>query len=272
MPRKNISVNPYLSEYIYDLLWNVTDEERKKISRKYWFILKSATRSRNFADFSTLEEKMRLCSELGIEYALVFTKDKIANTESLKKVMSMYAEDKKAGAIKELSQLKVFVSTDRDLSFLLSLMSASIHQKTYYLNQQLNKLGYSLKNWDKNLVTPEGKELRETIDSTELIDKTLFNCALTIDFVKNVLDIDPFDMKVILYLNTLRRTYIQREHVIGFFKDFNPKKIGTSLKRLLVNGYISKYPEVKTFKYTITEKGIKTVSDFRQLVIKYNNF
>src|ERR1035437_2509825 len=161
MPRKNISANAYLSEYVYDLIWNITAENKMKLSRRYWKLFQSALRARNFADFSTLEEKMQLFSELDINFALIISKEKLENAVGLKKVMQMYQDDLNAGAVREISKLKTFVVTARDTAFLLSLMSQTIHSNSYFLNQQLNKTAYHIKNWKKNEISPEGEQLRE---------------------------------------------------------------------------------------------------------------
>lgn len=272
MPQKSISINPYLSEYVYDLLWNFPLEDRKKISRKYWHLLTSATRARGFADYSTLEEKMGLFSELGIEYAIIFTQEKLKNTIALKRAMKLYESDRIAGAVKEISKLKVFVSADREIAFLLSLISQTIHHKSYFINHQLNKVHYSFKNWDKNKVTSGGQDIKEAIDGCEVIDKTLLNCCINIDFVSGIAGVIPFDMKILLYLNMYRHLYIEKEKISHHFSVYNKKKINTSLKRLLLNDFIKKNIKTNSTEYTLAVKGINAVSDFRNSILKQNNF
>lgn len=272
MPRKNVSVNPYLSEYVYDLLWNLPLDIRKTISRKYWHLTTSSKRARNFADFSTLEEKMLLFSELGIDYAIVFSQDKIKNTNALKKVMAMYESDRQAGALQEVSKLKVFVSSDKELSFLLSLMSQTIHTKSYYLNQQLNKTSYHIKNWNKNEISPEGQELREAVEGSSILDITMLNCAINMDLVQGLFGITPLDMKVLLYLIQYKHTYVEKEIIVEYFAGYNKKKISTSLKRLKLNGFIRTHIDLSTLKYTLVREGVKVVGDFRNIILKNNQF
>lgn len=272
MPQKSLSINPYLSEYVYDLLWNYPLEDRKKISRKYWNLLTSSTRARNFADYSTLEQKMGLFAELGIEYAIIFTQEKLKNTTALKQAMKLYQADKIAGAVKELSKLKVFVSADREMSFLLSLMSQTIHQKGYFLNHQLNKLQFSLKNWPKDKISAEEKEFREIIEGCDSIDKTLLNCCINIDFVRSNIGVAPFDMRTLLYLNMYKHTYISKERVADYFSFYSKNKIGISLKRLFLNDFIKREFKGIEVKYALTVKGINAVSDFRKSVLKENNY
>ena len=272
MPRKNISVNPYLSEYVYDLLWNVTAENKLKLSRKYWGMTVSSTRSRNFADFSTLEQKMELFSELGINFAFIVTPEEFENTGGLKKVMQLYNQDKNAGAVKKASELKAFVVTDRDTSFLLSILSQTIHHSSYFLNQQLNKTAYHIKNWKKNEISPEGNDLRESINSADIIDRTLYNCAVNLDFVPSILGVTSLDLKILLYLNQFRHKYIVKEEVHADFGMYNKKKVSACLKRLLVNGLLMKHQRSLELKYTISTEGIRVVGEFRKIVLKQNNF
>lgn len=272
MPQKSISINPYLSEYVYDLLWNFPLEDRKKISRKYWHLLTSATRARGFADYSTLEEKMGLFSELGIEYAIIFTQEKLKNTIALKRAMKLYESDRIAGAVKEISKLKVFVSADREIAFLLSLISQTIHHKSYFINHQLNKLQYSLKGWDANRISETEKDFKEVIEGCDLIDKTLLNCCINIDFVSSIVGVIPFDMKILLYLNLYKHIYVSKGRICEYLSSYNKKKINTSLKRLLLNDFIRKNIKELDIKYTLTVKGINAVSDFRNSILKQNNF
>lgn len=272
MPRKNISANPYLSEYVYDLVWNLTADNKKKLSSRYWKLFQSSVRARNFADFSTLEEKMRLFSELEIDYALVISKEKLQNSEGLKRVMQMYQEDLQAGAVKEISRLKTFVVSARETAFLLSIMSQTIHHKDYFLNQQLNKTAYHIKKWKKDAISPEGEEIRDAINSVDIIDRTLMNCAMNLDLVQTILGVHPLDMKILLYLNKYRHKYISKEEVIEDFGGYNKKKISISLKRLLLNNYTKKYPDVLHMKYTLSHIGITAVGNFRNLILKHNNF
>lgn len=272
MPKKTATGSPYLAEYVYDLLWNITPEVKKKLSRKYWHLTTSSTRARNFADFSTLEEKMLLFSELDIEYAIIFSQEKIKNTNSLKKVLAMYESDRQAGAAQEISGLKVFVTSDKELSFLLSLMAQTIHHKSYFLNQQLNKTAYHIQNWSKSRITTEGQELREAVEGASIIDRTILNCAINLDLTQGIFGVTPLDMKVLLYLNQYRHTYIEKEIVVEYFAGYNKKKISTSLKRLKLKDFLRTHTDLTNLRYTLTNIGIKTVGDFRNLILKQNQF
>lgn len=272
MPRKNISANPYLSEYVYDLLWNVTAENKLKLSRKYWCLMVSSIRARNFADFSTLEQKMELFSELGISYAFIISPEKFDNKGGLKKIMQLYNQDKTAGAVKKASELKTFVVTERDTAFFLSLLSQTIHHSGYFLNQQLNKTIYHIKNWKKNEISPEAVKFRESIDAADTIDRMLYNCAVNIDFVPAILGIKPLDLKILLYMNQFRHRYVPKEEVQADFSSYNKKHVATSLNKLLLNNYLMKHQKSVEQIYTISTAGIRAVGTFREIILKQNNF
>lgn len=272
MPRKNISANPYLSDYVYDLLWNITAENKKKLSRKHWKIFNSALRARNFADFSTLEEKMQLFDELDINFALIISKEKLENAVGLKKVMQMYQEDLNAGAVRQVSKLKTFVVSARETAFLLSVMSQTIHHQSYFLNQQLNKTAYHIEKWKKDEISPEGEELRKALNSVDILDRTLLNCSIYLELVQTNLGVYPLDMKILLYLNQFRHRYTSKEEIAEDFTGYNKKKVSISLKRLLVNNYIMKHPDLMNIRYTLSQVGLKAVANFRNLILKANNF
>ena len=118
MPNKILVRNPALNEWVWNILYNITPEQKKKLSAPFLTILKSSVKAKSFAEFSTIDEKIRLFSELVYDNAIVFFEDKANSVNGLKVVLEKFEKDRQAAAAKEISQLKVFVSSDKQIKWL----------------------------------------------------------------------------------------------------------------------------------------------------------
>jgi hypothetical protein len=273
MPNKLLVRNPMLNEFVWDLLYNITDEQKKRLSKPHLLILKSSVKTKNFCEFSTLDEKVRLFSELGIENAIVFFQDKINSVNGLKKILEKYEQDKQAGAANEIAKLKVFVSSDKNVKWLLSLMADTIHHKSYFLNLEYNRLGYHIKGWTKDRNLSDSKQVSESIENSDLLVTMMLNSAMAMDYIDGLLGISALDMKVLLYLYGYRHTYLEKGRIWDFFTPTIAKgKVNTSMKRLFMNEYIKKHIDYTNQRYTITTAGIDFVTKFTSHIMKQNQF
>lgn len=273
MPNKILVHNPYLNEFVYDLLYNITPEQKKNLSKQFLSILKSNVKSKNFSDFSSLDEKVRFFSELGIESAIVFFQDKFNSVNALKKILEKYDDNKQAGASKEMTSLKIFVSSDKQVKFLLGMMSDTIMHRSYFLNQDFNKIGFHVKEWSKKLDSPASTEIKDAIENSDIISKTILNSCMSIKFVDGFIGIDEHSILVLLYLSGYRHTYVDKEFIWEYFVGVIPKgKVTTCIKRLFLDELIRKHVDYSNPRYTITSSGIEKVNQFRNRVIKQNNF
>lgn len=273
MPNKLLVRNPYLNEFVWDLLYNVTMEQKKKLSKPFLQILKSPIKCKNFAEFSTLDEKVRFLSELGMDCSIVFFQDKIQSMNRLKVILEKYEEDKQVAASKEITQLKVFVSSDKQVKWLLGLMADTIHHKSYFLNLEYNRAVYHVKKWDRNRHTPESKELNETIESSDFVAKFLISAFNSLGTVSSFLEVTQYDIKILLYLYNYRHLYLEKARIWDYFSgDITKGNVTTCLKRLFLNEYIRKHADYRILKYSITGSGIQMVNQFMSRVLKSTQF
>lgn len=273
MPNKLLVRNAYLNEFVYDLLYNITQEEKKNLSKPFLHILKSSVKCKNFAEFSTLDEKVRFFSELGKECVMLFLNDPVNSVNGLKKVLEKYEDGKQVGASKELVKLKVFVSSDKHVKFFSGLMADTIMHKSYFLNLELNKTAFHIKSWPKLINTPDSEELKDSIDSADVVTKNILSSLISIRLINSLVGIDELSMMILLYLYGYRHTYIEKERIWSYFVGGITKgKITTSIKRLFLNQYIRKHVDYKHPKFTITSSGLLLVNQFRERVIKQNGF
>lgn len=273
MPNKVLVRNPALNEWVWNILYNITPEQKAKLSAPYLRILKSSVRSKSFAEFSTLDEKVRLFSELGYDNALVFFEDKAKSVNALKVVLEKFEKDRVAAASKDISHMKVFVSSDKQIRWLLSIMADTIHHKSYFLNLELNRVGHHLKSWKSQRIAPSTKELSESLDNVDLLVSTLLNALFISDYVDGFLGLRPLDLKILLYLYGFRHTYIEKQRIWDYFAGASSKqRITASMKRLYMHEFVRKHIDLSLWRYSVTAKGIDSVNQYMQRVIKQNNF
>lgn len=274
MPNKFLVRNGALSEFVYDLLYNISDEQRKKLSKPFSLLCKSDTKARNFAEFSTLDEKVRLFNELGMDNALVFFQDKIKSVNRLKEILLKYEENKQAGAAKEIVALKVFVSSDKNVTWLLGLMADTIHHKSYFLNQQFNKIGYHIKEWSKKKEIAGSIELNEAVENSDLLVSLFLNSLENSGYAESYFGVRELDLKILMYLYGYRHTHIEKDRMRDFFGVGvrSKGKVTTSVKRLFNAGHIKKHTDYSVPKYTISSSGIKIVNQFVDKILTQTKY
>lgn len=273
MPNKILVRNPALNEWVWNILYNITPEQKKRLTAPFLTILKSSVKAKSFAEYSTIDEKIRLFSELGYDNAIVFFEDKAKSVNSLKVILEKFEKDRQAAASKEISQLKVFVSSDKQIKWLLGLMADTIHHKSYFLNLEMNRVGHHLKSWKSQRIAPSTKELSDTIDNADLVINTLLNGLWVSDYAESFLGLKLLDLKILLYLYGFRHTYIVKDRIWDYFAGATSKqKVASSMKRLMYNQFMIKHIDVRLGKYSISSKGIESVNSYMQRVLKQNNF
>lgn len=277
MPNKLLVRNPSLNAFIYSLLYELTNEQKKRLSKPFMFVAKSERRAKNFSEFSTLDEKVRFLSELGFENALVFFQDKIGSVNGLKVILEKYEQKKVASAAKDIIDLKVFVSSDKQVKHLLSLMADTISHKSYFLNLEYSRVGYHIKNWKSEINTPSSKELIETVDNSDLVIKTVLNSCNLLSQSDSISGVNQYQIKVLLYLYGFRHTFISKQKIWDFFAgDFTKGKCTSALKGLSNNDMVKKHTEkctdLRQVKYGISASGIDATNEFINRVLKQNNY
>lgn len=272
MPNKLLVRNPALNEFIYSILYSLTNEQKKKLSKPFLFVAKSERRAKNFSEFSTMDEKVRLLSELGYDNAIVFFQDKIGSMNSLKVILEKYWENKSASAAKDIVDIGVFVSSDKQVKYLLSLMADTISHKSYFLNLEYNRVGYHIKGWKPKRDTPDSRQLNETIESLDLVAKTILNSCNSLSFVDSISGVNQYQMKILLYLFEYRHTFIPKQKIWDFFAgDFTKGKCTSALKGLYGNDFVKKPHNLK-LEYSLTALGIDAVTTFINRILKQNNY
>lgn len=273
MPKIDIIRNPFLNAVMYDLCYSMTEEIRTGLSIYYRRILFSERKTKSFCENSSIDTKLKFFNAIGLNNALTVFPDKSKSGSSLKEILKKYDNEKLAAAQKEHAVMGMYVTTDKETSFLLGLMGQNINSKSFLLNLDYNKTAYHIKEWGKKLSTPMHHELLDTVENSGVVAKTILHSFLNMDATITLYGINQVDLQVLLYFFVKREMYISRDSVWDKFEGYVQKKRTTmSIKRLLLNDYLKKHIDWKLVKYTISAKGIDLINMFMQRVLKENNF
>jgi hypothetical protein len=273
MPKIEIIRNPFLNAVMYDVCYNLPDEVKKGLSIYYRRILFSERKTKGFCENSSIDTKLKFFNAIGLSNALTIFPDKSKSGAALKEILKKYEQQKLAAAQKEHAMLGVYVTTDKETSFLLGLMGQNINSKSFLLNLDYNKTAYHIKGWDKKLNTQPHNQLLDAVENASVVANTIFNAFLGMDATITLYGINQIDLQLVLYFFTKKDNYVSRETVWDKFEGYIQKKRTTmSLKRLLDNEFIKKHFDWQNLKYTITSKGIDLIHQYMKRVLKQNNF
>ncbi|MEK6882019.1 MAG: hypothetical protein AABY22_20540 [Nanoarchaeota archaeon] len=262
-----------LNAITYDICFNLPNEEIKKLPFKYRKILASSTRTKFFCENSTLDEKTLFFYHLGLDFGFTLLLDKAKAGIALKEIWDSLHEKKMALVQKQASELGVYVTTSKDTAFYMGLIGQTINNQTFLRTLEFNKTGYNLRNWSKELNHQSANDSLEVEGNAKYVNQTLLNTGITFDVCNTLFGISDVHMKVLMFFYDKRQSYISPVTVNSKFQGYvQTRKINSSLKKLLLNGFLNKHIDYRNLQYTITASGIKTVNEFIAQVLKQNEF
>jgi hypothetical protein len=263
--KKSLIDIPPLREYIYTVFYNATTRVKNAIPPRFLKYVRSHREAKKFIDNSNLDEKIVLLSMLGIRWFLVFVDDKTTSLHDLRQLLSKFKEDKKLLALKEIIELQLFVTSDKELIYLLGLMSQVIDTAPYKTYSELSRSGYSK--------LPQQLVKGSTTDEADIffIQSTL-NSPLVLKRSEILFDLSELQMLILLFLYPRKHAYVLASNVELFFDGrYNPRQVSGALRDLLRTDHIQK-DIGKDYKVTITALGITKVNRFKEAVIKSGTF
>lgn len=273
MGEKIVIKNIYLNAVTYHLCYHLPTETIKKLSIRYRRILASELKTKAWIDKSSMDEKMHFFNAIGLNLGLSIFPDKIRSGTSLKEILNKYENQKLAAAQKDQAALGFYVLADRESAFLLSLMSMTINHESYIRALEYNKTGFSIKNWSKIYNTPAQTEISEVIDNAKLVANTILNGGLHFDAVKEIFGINDIEMKILLFMYQKRQSFVFRDDITESFIGYiTQARASRAMKKLILNEYLDKHLNWQTYQYRISSKGINTVSEFINRIVKANTF
>jgi hypothetical protein len=262
-----------LNAICYDFCYNITEEQRKALPIKYRRMLLSQTMTKTFCAKSSFDEKIMFLHHLGIKFGITFFPESASNHLNLKKILQNYEEEKKAAAQSTQVKMGVYVSTDKEIAFMMAMMGMTISNETYIKALDYNKIGFSIKNWDKKLNAIEQIKTEDVYENANLVVDTVFNSLLLNSVSKELFNATPLQICILLYLFTKRHTFVTRETIFDRFIETTTKAIfSRHFKKIMLTNLVRKHADWSRGEFTISTAGIKLVNDYISQVFKANKF
>lgn len=273
MADKIVIKNVFLNAITYHYCYNLPLESVKKLSIKYRRMLASEAKTKVWCERSSMDEKIAFFNAIGLHTGISIFPDKIKSGVSLKEILTKYENEKMAAAQSEQANLGCYVTTDRDSAFLLGLMGMTINHQSYIKALDYTKTSYRVKNWSKVLNSPGQEEMLDVVEGAKVVANTVLNAGLVFDAITQLFEVNSNEMKILLMMYQRRQSYILREDIAGHFVGHITKaRVLRAMKKLLLNGYVDKHQDWKSYQYVISTSGINMVSEFLNKIVKSNQF
>lgn len=273
MAQKIVIRNVFLNALTYELCYNLPTEITKGLNIKYRRMLATQAKAKAWCENSSMDEKIHFFHAIGLSSAFTVFPDKVKSSVSLKEILKKYENEKLAAAQKEQAALGCYVSTDRDISFLVNLMGMTINSESYIRALEYNKTGYAIREWGKHLDSPLQTEGIAVVENAKVISTTILHTGMTFMVAKELFEMNGIEMMVLCLYYSKRQVYIARDDIYAYFVGYITRgRLLRAVKRLLINDYLEKHMEWRTHQYRISSKGINIVSEFINRIVKANTF
>lgn len=262
--------DPVLNDYLYSILYNLTFEAKKSIPPRFLKFLKSQREAEKFIKTSSLDEKLSLLSFIGLNYFLVLVDENVTGIKDLRKILEKYKNKQKISALKDIVDLRLFVTSNKEFQTLLGLVAQTIHHQSYQLNLEYTRSGYHVLNWDKKISSGQEGAAYKQLD---LLAKTLLSTSVLLGKVPYLFQLRLIQIKILLYLYPLKHTYVSLVQLWDYFGPQDPKvKISGAMRDLVNSQHVQCSAITKNREYTITANGIRIVNELMEAVLHANNF
>jgi hypothetical protein len=261
---------PILNDFIYTLLFNASYEKKRGLKGKYLRAAMNGTAAKAFSTNSTREEKEYIMSHFGVEFFYVVAKRNVTLLK-LREILEKFEVDKKASALRDVSELGVCVTSDKEFLRLLGLMAQSIHHHSYFLNNEFQRQGYHIQKWKRHNLNAADLATRATDETAATIARLCVNTCLAMSFTPGLTGITENEMNILLYLYSTAHTYIGDEDLYSrFVGSMNKTKYRYSIKGLTKALLVQQHGTSKR-EFTITGQGIKQATEFINRVFSLSN-
>jgi len=267
--KRDVVVNPFVSEFLYDAIVNSTVEQRRFLNGKYLKVGRSKRKARAFSVNSTLEEKALMLTKLGISFAWVFNIEK----SKLKQLQEDAGEYTNVQLADKMLQEKYFVITDKQLMLFCNLMASNSHSETWLLNRDFVQASYRIKEWRQNYGNVPLADSKDSIVAARDMAKIMMNTIMFSKYAEGILDISEPEIAILLYLLSKEREYIPdtelRVTFNGIYRNF---KLVRCINTLLKGQLIEKGLGAMLRQYRLTSWGIDTAMKFQKRVFSLENY
>lgn len=268
--KKQLAVNPYINEFLYDVLFNATTEEKRSVPKRYMKKIKTASAAKQFCNKSVLEEKLEVFSALGMGWTIVLF-NKTRKQKTVNQMFEKLKSTERKDYINVAMENGMYLMSDRHFAYFQGLMADQTNHGIFSQNLLLNKAGFHIGGWKKKINSGETVLAKEHAEVSKYLVETVLNTAINLEYMQGMLELTPNDFKVLCYLYTRYHVYVSYSEILQRFSgNMSMNKVTGCLRRLSQNNHVQKPPNPNTKEYQITAIGIKSVNTFWRLILKAN--
>lgn len=240
---------PNLLEFIYhSIIEKGFKSLFNRLDREDFLKVKNESKSRIFAEFANLEDKIILMSKLGMGCAVVFWDKEKEKKSKVEDIVIGYIDTSENDLTKLLVKDKVFSCRDIDFIRSLQTMSNAAMSTVYSINRRfLNIKEGAIKT--RTLVNK-----LEAERNLEWYSKTI-QFALDVETVLEAFKIDMLQFRTLLYLQNLPN---------GATKENIAKK----LNRVNITGMINKLYNSNMVAFSLSNKNIVTIDVYGIMILE----
>lgn len=270
MPAKrDVIVDPFVSEFIYDTIINATLDQRRFLNGKYQKVGRSKRKARAFSVTSTLEEKALMLAKLGVSFAWVFNMDKAKFKEISAEIKGMSNLQITDMMLRE----KMFVITDKQFLFFAGLMASNSHSETWMLNRDFLTASYRLNEWKQQYGNATLGASKDSTPASRDMAKVMLNTIIFSQYALGAFDVNDAEMAVLLYFLSKEKEFIGFDELkLSFNSVYKNFKLVKALKTLLNAKYIEQGQGEWAKQYRMTGWGVDIALRFEKKVFSLENY
>ncbi len=270
MPAKRqIILDPFVSEFVYSCIMNSTIEQRKQLNGKFLYATRTSKKAKTFSVKSTDEEKRILLSKLGIEFAWVFNISK----DKLDQLFETTGKKTLSELTKVMIEQKVMVVTDKQVMTFLGVMASNCHSESWLINREYLNFGYRIKEWRREYEHPTNREMKEMMMVMRDMAKAMLNTILASKSIEDQFGVSETAMTVLLYLISRQKEFVTefetKTYLRGMYREF---RVNVALKSLISLKYVERNAGETKPEYRITGMGVNVALSFQKKALTLLNF
>lgn len=268
-------------EYVYNILSNVSHEQKIKLNSRELQILKTDAAIKRFSSSAPLKQQMVMLTRLGYDWFFGFYPVGKMMPELMKKAYTQHTiKDTRTDVMQELIDSHVFVIDNKAVATALSMMAMNNHSSVFMINSEFLKLPKELaiyersssslanlvKDYNPNNVTAE---YREAMRSLDLFNEIVGEVFRSEDYLKTVMRITRIDFWILHYLFKHRNNYVSVDYLKRQLHEKYPlKSIAIRCNYLWKElKLIDRLPKTTNISYTIKSDGILLLGEIMNIII-----
>lgn len=264
---RNITGNPCFNELVYSVLRSADKDDLLKLKGRFLKAAKTEKAAKYFAANASYQEKAALLAEFGVRFFTVIVNDDKVVQADFKRILDKFEANQKASALEALADLGIYVESDKQYIHLLGLMANTTNHPSYKLSLEYKRQGYHAKKWTISSRNKHDNNITETIEDADYVAKMFLSSTLIAERSPVLFDVPESHLKILLYLYTVRHTYVTKERVLEkFLGNFTIQMVTTVLTKLTDRLFVERNSAASPPVFTITSRGIGVCNRYFQTV------